>query len=46
MALVNNYRNEFITWPPGHTLRNTTEKFEDIKGFLGIVGASMGHIFQ
>ena len=42
MALVNNYRNEFIKWPLGQTLRNTTKKFEDMKGFTGVVGAING----
>ena len=42
MALVNNYRNELIKWPPGQTLRKTTEKFEDMKGFPGFVGAIDG----
>ena len=42
MALVNNYRNELIKWPPGKTLRNTTIKFEDMKGFPGVVGAIDG----
>ena len=39
MALVNNYRSELIKWPPRQTLRNAAEKFEDMKGFLGVVGA-------
>ena len=39
MALVNNYRNELIKWPPGQT----TQKFEDMKGFLGVV-QSVGHL--
>ena len=38
MALVNNYRNELIKWPPGQT----TKKSEDMKGFLGVV-KSVGH---
>ena len=42
MALVNNYKNEFIKWPPAG---QTTEKFEDMKGFLGVV-QSVGHMFQ
>ena len=46
MALVNNYRNELIKWPPRQALRNTTEKFEDMKSFLSVVGAIYGHIFQ
>ena len=41
MPLVNNYRNELIKWPPGQT----TEKSQDMKGFLGVV-QSVGHIFQ
>ena len=39
MALVKNYRNELIKWPPRQALRNTSEKFEDMKGFPGVVGA-------
>ena len=43
MALVNNYRDELIKWPSGETLRNTTtEQFENMKGFPGVVGAIDG----
>ena len=42
MALVNNYRDELIKWPSGETLRNTAEKFENMKGFPGVVGAING----
>ena len=42
MALVNNYRDEFIKWPSGETLRNTTEKFENMKGFPEVVDAIDG----
>ena len=46
MALVSNYRSELIKWPRRQALRNTTEKFEDMKGFLGVVGAVHGRIFR
>ena len=42
MALVNNYRNKLIKWPPAQALRNTIKKLENMKGFPGLVGAIYG----
>ena len=39
MALVDNYGSELIKWPQRQALRNATEKSENMKGFLGVVGA-------
>ena len=42
MALVDNYGSELIKWPQRPALRNTTEKSEDMKGVLDVVGAAHG----
>ena len=40
--MVNNQRSKLIKWPRRQALRNAAERFEDMKGFLGVVGAVHG----
>ena len=42
MALVDNDGSELIKWPQRPALRNTTEKSENMKGVLDVVGEVRG----